>query len=226
MNIVARIVRRLRGMVMRPFLLRRMRRLGITCYPPNIYFDTFSESSIVADVGCGHEAEFSRHMIKEHGLRAFGIDPTKKHAPSLRELERTSRGRFTHLALAVTRENGLLTFHESRENESGSVLSAHTNVLQDHTIDYEVESVSLPELTRRLGGGTLAFVKLDLEGAEYDLLGNVSESDLVPFGQLFVEFHHHCTNHTVRETKAIVERIASKGFKVFTLDEHNYLFYR
>jgi FkbM family methyltransferase len=227
MGIVTRLGRRIRNAIMHPFLVRRMRKLGITYFPPNyIYHGMLTESGIVADVGCGHEAEFSRHMIAEHDVRAFGVDPTRKHAPFLLEVERTSEGRFTYLPLAVTRENGVLTFHESNENESGSVLASHTNMLHDHTNDYEVESINLLELTRRLGGGRVDFVKLDLEGAEYDLLANVSDADLAPFSQLFVEFHHHCTAHTMQETLVLVERIASKGFSVFTLDQHNYLFYR
>jgi FkbM family methyltransferase len=204
-----------------------MTRLGITFRPPNyVYFDAFTESSVVADVGCGHEAELSRLLIKEHGLRAFGVDPTRKHAPYLRELEQTTAGRFTHLPFAVTCANGPLTFHESDENESGSVLRGHANILQDRTHDYEVESVDLTHLARRLGGGNVDLLKLDLEGAEYDLLAHVSGAALQPFSQLFVEFHHHCTDHSVRETKALVARIARAGFKVFTLDAHNYLFYR
>jgi FkbM family methyltransferase len=191
-----------------------------------VYFDTFTEASVVADVGCGYEAEFSRHMLDQHGLRAVGVDPTRKHAPFLRELEGSSQGRFRHLPVAVSRENGVLTFHESRQNESGSLLATHTNVQRDDTNDYEVESVSLPELTRRLGGGSVDFLKLDLEGAEYDLFERVSEEDLRPFGQIFLEFHHHCTDHTVAETKEVVDRISRNGFKVFTLDRHNYLFYR
>ena len=227
MSLVARGVRRLRDAVTRPFLLREMQRRGLNFYPPNyVYRDAFGPASVVADVGCGYEAEFSRHMIATHGLRAFGVDPTRKHAAALRALVETSGGRFMHLPLAVTSANGVTTFHESRQNESGSILPEHTNVRQDETIAYEVETVSLDELRRRLGSETVDFLKLDLEGAEYDLLRDVSPEVLRPFAQVFVEFHHHCTNHTVEETRAVVRRIAEAGFRVFTLDEHNYLFYR
>src|SRR5215203_476629 len=170
MNLVARAYRRVRQLIRQPLLRRRMRRLGMTYYPPNyVYFDSFGPESVVADVGCGYEAEFSRHMIATHGLRAFGVDPTRKHAGSLQTLVKSSGGRFVHLPLAVTQRNGVLTFHESRQNESGSILAEHTNVRHDETVTYDVESVSLAELRRRVGGNTVDFLKLDLEGAEYDL---------------------------------------------------------
>lgn len=227
MSIVVRSARRVRDLVTRPFLLRRLQRQGITYYPPNyVYFDRFGADSIVLDVGCGYEAEFSRHMIQRHGLHAVGVDPTRKHASSLDALARESSGLFTHLPVAVTRASGTLTFHESRENESGSVLPEHTNVRNDSTISYEVETVDLLELTRRVGRESIDFLKLDLEGAEYDLLREVGAADVAPFAQIFVEFHHHCTDHSADETRLLVKRLAGFGFAVLTLDRHNYLFYR
>ena len=96
----------------------------------------------------------------------------------------------------------------------------------DEITSYNVESVSLSELVRRIGTTPVDFIKLDLEGAEYELLDNLSDEDINPFKQIFIEFHHHCTNHTTQETKLLVQNICSKGFKVFTLDYHNYLFYK
>jgi len=204
-----------------------MKRLGMTYYDPNyVYFDSFDRSSVVVDVGCGYEAEFSRHMIARHGLKAYGVDPTRKHVPFLAKLVASSGGRFIHLPFAVAREGRVLTFHESRENESGSLLAEHTNVRRDETTSYEVEAVSLAQLKSRIDADEIAFLKLDLEGAEYDLLRDVSSSDLTSIDQLFVEFHHHCTDHTIAETNAIVARIAAIGFDVFTLDRHNFLFSR
>lgn len=209
-----------------PFRQAKMRRLGMAFYPPNyIYFDRFNEESIVADVGCGFEAEFSRHMIERHRLRAFGVDPTRKHRPHLAHLEATSGGRFRHLPLAVSAVSGTMTFHESRQNESGSLLSGHTNVVNDEIVTYEVESVTLGALQRRLGPH-VDLLKLDLEGAEYGLFEQVEAADLSAFRQIFLECHHHCTEHSVDDTRRIVKRIAAAGFDVFTLDGANFLFYR
>ena len=70
------------------------------------------------------------------------------------------------------------------------------------------------------------YLKLDLEGAEYDLLDTVSAEALSPFDQVFVEFHHHCLErYTEKDTKAVVERLIGTGRTAFSLDDHNYLFY-
>ena len=207
--------------------LMAMKILRIQYYPPNyVYFDNFDRSSVIVDIGCGHEAELSKHLIEKHDLQAFGVDPTIKHAQSLRILEETTKFRFRYLALAVTKTNGVVAFNQSRQNESGSVLSEHTNVKHDDIETYNVESVNLRELVRRIGIVPIDLVKLDLEGAEYELLDEIGDEDLNPFKQIFIEFHHHCTNHTAQETKQMVRTIRKKGFKVFTRDRHNFLFYK
>lgn len=204
-----------------------MKILGIQYFPPNyVYFDNFNKLSVVIDAGCGHEAEFSRHLIEKYGLQAFGVDPTRKHTPFLKILEDTTKGKFRCLPLAVTPINGFITFHESRQNESGSILSSHTNMQNDDTITYSVESVNLKGLVQRIGATPVDFLKLDLEGAEYELLNEIGDEDINAFKQIFIEFHHHCTNHTARETKLLVRNICNKGFKVFTRDRRNYLFYK
>jgi FkbM family methyltransferase len=205
----------------------KMKILRIQYYPPNyVYFDNFNQSSVIIDAGCGHEAELSKHLIQKHKLKAFGVDPTKKHAPYLKILEDITKGKFRHLPLAVTPKSGFITFHESQQNESGSILADHTNILNDDITTYTVESVNLRELLRRIGANPVDFIKLDLEGAEYDLLNDISEEDVNPFKQIFIEFHHHCTAHTIKETMLAVKNICSKGFKAFTRDRHNYLFYK
>jgi FkbM family methyltransferase len=200
---------------------------GVRFLEPNyLYLDWFNSSSIVVDVGCGHAAEFSKYLVRKYNLHAFGVDPTLKHAPFLRAIEQASRGNFRHLALAVTKQAGPVTFYESNQNESGSILAEHANIVRDSTRSYQVESVDLPALVGKIGARPIDFIKLDLEGAEYGLLADATESDLKYFNQVFVEFHDHCTNYTFLETQAIVDRVRGLGFKVFTLDKHNYLFHR
>jgi FkbM family methyltransferase len=199
---------------------------GITHTKPNyIYLDRFSEGGVAVDVGCGWEADFSQLMIGRHGLDAYGVDPTRKHASALHALEEKTNGKFHHLPLAVSRESGHITFHESRDHESGSILNEHTNIQNDETVSYEVESVALNDLLKRIGTGRVDILKLDLEGAEYGLLESVTGQELEPFSQIFIEFHHHCTGYTRRDTRRMVKRITGNGFRVFTLDLHNYLFY-
>src|SRR6185436_19834878 len=118
----------------------------------------------------------------------------RKHSGALRQLEAEYPGRFAHVPCAIAATDGKLTFHESRLWESGSLLSDHVNVRTDETTSYDVEAVTLRTLLKRVGADTVEILKLDLEGAEYDLLGHMTAEDFRPFTQVFVEFHHHAVN--------------------------------
>jgi hypothetical protein len=92
-------------------------------------------------------------------------------------------------------------------------------------VSYEVPAVGLNRLREHVGVDRVDFLKLDLEGAEYELLDTVSSEDLAPFAQIFVEFHHHAVAAiTIRDTERVVARVCQMGFNAHSLDDHNYLF--
>jgi FkbM family methyltransferase len=201
---------------------------GVRFAPPNyIFHAAFSPKSTIVDVGCGFDADFSVYLIRKYGLKSLGVDPTLKHRESLLILEKKWGGRFVHVPVAVSASDGKITFHESVENVSGSIISEHKNVKNDHVRTYEVDSVSLKNLPGRLGLTRIEYIKLDLEGAEYDLLQNIKAGDVGAYDQIFIEFHHHCIPTFSREdTMDRVKKVAACGFVTYTLDGHNYLFYR
>jgi len=202
--------------------------LGVKFLPPNyLFFGKFNEKSVIIDVGCGYLAEFSCSLVQEYNLKAFGIDPTLKHQPSLAAIEANNNGRFKHIPIAITQQNGKINFHETLDHESGSVLESHQNILNDSVRTYEVESMNLLTLLDFLNLTEVDLIKLDLEGAEFELLSNISENDLKPFKQIFIEFHHLAVkDYSITDTLRIVKRIKALGFNSFSLDRVNFLFYK
>ena len=228
MNVIARATRRIGRELKKCARVRRVRRAGLAYVPPNfVYRPDLSTESVVIDGGCSYEADFSVSLIRRYGVRAFGVDPTRKHSAALRELEAQHPGRFVHVPCAIAAADGVLTFNESRTNESGSLLQDHVNVIQDETTSYDVRAVTLESLLRCIGVDAVDLLKLDLEGAEYELLDSVTAEQLRPFKQVFVEFHHHAVSRFQEaDSLRIVRRITEFGFNAISVDDHNYLFYR
>lgn len=201
---------------------------GLTWHYPNyIYFNWLDCNSTVIDVGCGSDADFSRHLIKKYGLKCYAVDPTVKHRTALEAIEREFPDRFKHLNFAVSVTNGTITFHESKDSMSGSIRTDHRNVREHEVKSYQVESVTPIELLNRLGLEFADFLKLDIEGAEFELLSNLDLSQLKAFKQIFVEFHSCLHGITHREIKTIVDLFRESGFKVFSIGgqtSHNFLF--
>jgi FkbM family methyltransferase len=206
----------------------KAKRLGIQTLPPNyLFFENFDEKCIIIDVGCGFQAEFSCALIDKYKVKAYAVDPTLKHKTYLNVLEEKYRGNFIHVQTAVSKTSGKISFYETLDNESGSILSGHKNIIHDTIRTYEVDSVNLVSLLERLNLKEVDLLKLDLEGAEFDLLKNILKEDLEPYKQIFVEFHHLTVKeYSKNDTKKIVKRIKTFGFKCFSLDHESYLFYK
>jgi FkbM family methyltransferase len=227
MSLARRAIDKIRRTVTFEFRRIRARKRGIRFSRPNyVYLDRFDPSKILIDVGCGHVAEFSKHIMTTYGSDAYGVDPTRKHAAHLEALELSTGGKFHHVPVAVAASNGTITFNESKQNESGSLLRDHTNVKADEIVTYEVEAVTLSGLLDRIGKAGAEYIKLDLEGAEYQLLEAAQKRDLEPFKQIFVEFHHHAVDRYSRsDTEQVVRSLEAMGLTSVTFDDHNYLFY-
>jgi FkbM family methyltransferase len=202
---------------------------GLEYASPNYLFNPslLGTAPVVIDTGCGYEAEFSLFMIANKNARAFAIDPTRKHAPQLEALTVKHPDAFTYFQMALAGRNGTITFHEPVHFESGSIEVDHGNISRDDTNVYQVEAVTPGELMSRLGLHQADMLKLDIEGAEYNLLENVGREELIRFRQLFIEFHHHTiASRTPAHTLALVDKIRGFGFSSYSLDDHNFLMVR
>ena len=212
-------------------MLRRKpqaRKRGIIYHPSNFIFRKgINENSVIVDVGCGYEADFSRHMISCYGARAYAIDPTEKHKKYLQKIEETSGGKFVYLQNAVSSVSGDLLFYEIENHESGSLFSDHTNIKQDVTISYHVRSLTLKEIPQKIGHSRIDLIKLDIEGAEFDLFNDIQAKDIQVYDQIYIEFHHKAIeSKSFADTQRIIDILGEMGFTNFSLDDLNYLFYR
>lgn len=205
----------------------KYRKLGLEGFPPNyIYFNRFNEKSIVIDVGCGFEAELSVTLINKYNVTAFAVDPTLKHQSFIQQIEREYASKFNYLQYALSAENGETTFYEAENCESGSLLSAHKNLQTNKTTEYKVQLIDLPSLINLTGSKDIEYLKIDIEGAEYQLFNDKNLEALKNVKQLFIEFHHiSVEGFSKKDTLNVVKKIESVGFKSFSYDGLNYLFF-
>jgi FkbM family methyltransferase len=230
MSLIKKSVTFFKKIIIEKLRIIEAKKKGIQFSRPNyIYLEKFNANSTIVDVGCADDPDFSIFIMNKYDCKCFGIDPTKKHFEALNNVELNYKNKFKHLPYAVATENGKLIFHESENNTSGSLLVKHTNVKNDLVTSYEVDTINLVELKRLIldKGGKINFLKLDLEGAEYKLLENITPMDLNDIEQIFIEFHHHCIEGiTIKDTLLFVKKIENFGFKSFSIDNHNFLFYK
>lgn len=225
-------IKRIFGELKEIFLTLRNRRLikkyKISFIKPNyLFLLVFDPGDVIVDVGCGFDADLSVALIKKYGIKSFGVDPTKKHREQLKQLEFKHKGVFFHLPVAVSSENGEVEFFESEDNVSGSFLLGHKNIASDRVIAYKVKSLTPDSLLKEVGLKKAKYLKLDLEGAEYNLIFSNRKEFFEPFSQVFVEFHHGTVSkYFKKHTKKAVGIFENNGFLPFTIDDVSYLFFK
>ena len=127
MSTAIRVINYIKRSNLKNWRLIKAKKLGIKYVSPNfLYLPMFSDNSIVIDVGCSHEADFSLYMMKNYGVKAYAVDPTKKHATALHRIQTSYENKFKYLPYALTAKDQMLDFYESKTNESGSILRAGT----------------------------------------------------------------------------------------------------
>jgi len=190
-------------------------------------FNQLNENSVIIDIGLGHDADFSSALNRRYACRCYGVDPTIKHRSSIEASTTTIGEQFSYINAALGAKNGRQIFYESLDNVSGSFYDDHRNITNDHIREYEVAVVTLKDLIDHIGMEVIDLIKIDVEGAEYEVLSKADREIISHFRQMVVEFHHDVIErYSLADTKRIVRRLSGLGYLYYTVDGMNYLFFQ
>lgn len=176
------------------------------------------QESIVYSLGVGDEIDFDLAIIEAYGVEIHAFDPTPS---SIRMLgERSLPPRFHFHPWAVTAADGSLTFYPRLRKDGTKSAVMFTMIAEPETIDdaIEVPACSLASIAARLGHARIDLLKMDIEGAEYEVLEGLLESPIKP-RQLLVEFHHRFVEDGLQKTYDLIGRLRECGYRIFAISE-------
>ncbi len=176
------------------------------------------QDSIVYSLGVGDEIGFDLSVIDRFGAEVFAFDPT----PNSIDLLDSSKlpERFHFYPWAVTASDGSLKFYPRLKKDGSKSDVMFTMIAEEETKDdvIEVPAYSLTSIIEKLGHDRIDLLKMDIEGAEYEVLEGLLQSPVLPT-QLLVEFHHRFVEDGLTKTYDIIRRLRSVGYKVFAISE-------
>lgn len=175
-------------------------------------------SSIVYSLGIGDDIDFDRALIERCGCTVLAFDPTPATLRWLAQQDMPPQFHFH--PWAITASDGSLKFYP-RVRPDGTLSDVmYTLVPEDAARAHgtEVQAYSLESAMARLGHRAIDILKVDIEGAEYDVIDSVTTLDEPP-RQLLVEFHHRFANIGKARTEEAIAKLNAAGYKIFAISE-------
>ena len=187
---------------------------------------------LVVDCGLGQDISFDVAFLSHFGGTVVGIEANPESfawcrarcPPGMRLLDRafwTVAGDTLEFHLPRPREQ----LPRGADGVSGSLLESHKYVAGGRS--RPVITTDLAEVLAGAGRADCDVLKLDIEGAEYDVLPDLAGRGLLAkCRQLLVEFHHGATGHAMAHTEAVVAAVLAAGFRLAHVEGRNYIFRR
>jgi FkbM family methyltransferase len=155
-------------------------------------------------VGVGGDISFDLELIARYGARVRAFDAVEGYVA---EALQTAAGNplFSAHHAAVATRDGPIRMQVTHDAQSRSVSAAG---LYDSESFIELPGRSLRSLMDELGDTSIELLKLDIEGAEYEVLPTL---DLPAVGVkvLALQLHHTAS---VAEAKRLVEHLRNAGY--------------
>jgi FkbM family methyltransferase len=146
--------------------------------------------------------EFAKAITARFGCRCLAVEPSPEPFAAIAETPLISK-----LQAAAAAKSGMVPFRIATDSIHSSMYrpSAVVNVI-------DVRALSLPDLFALVGVTPLDLVKIDIEGAEIDMINSWPPSILQQIRQLSVEFHDHNGITPASEIRSTLARLHKLGF--------------
>lgn len=172
--------------------------------------DKLSRDSVILDFGA-NLGKFSETMRSDYGCNCFLFEANTDLISKIGFPKNQVHN------VAITKQDGDVQFNVSDNNEASSLIDNFQTVW-DENLQITVPGWSFATVLQKLSltDEVIDVLKIDIEGAELDLLETVDKSLLSKIAQISVEFHDWINPSLYARTKNVISRMQALGFDGFT----------
>jgi FkbM family methyltransferase len=167
--------------------------------------------SQVLDLGANYGL-FAKAITARFGCRCIAVKPSPEPFAAIAETPLISK-----LQAAAASKSGTVPFHIATDSVFSSLYPT-SNVVRV----IEVRAFSLPDLLDLVDARPVDLLKMDIEGAEIELLNSCPTTILQQIRQISVEFHDHCDLTPASEVSSTLARLHKLGFFSVRMSRHGH----
>lgn len=219
-------IRRLTGRAprVRADLRIERRRLGTEYGGWVIAPSVLSPGAVVYSAGVGADVSFDEALLETCAPAVLRLlDPT----PGVLDHERVAKleagpCRVSRHAVALGGTDGTIRFWPPAREDHVSYSGVHATGREP----IDVPARTLSSLLVALGDDHVDLLKMDIEGAEYEVIDDLLAGSIRP-GHLLVEFHHRFAGIGPRRMEESVAALRDAGYRLFAIsptgEEYSFL---
>ena len=183
-------------------------------------YSKLNSNSVVYSVGVGSNIDFDLALIQQLKLEVYAFDPTPR---SIEWIKKQSLSKsFKFIPVGLGSNDGEMEFFPPRKESS-----THFSPI-DRYDNLEVETIKAPvktlkSIAQELDHQTIDLLKMDIEGAEYEVIDNLEEQEL-EINQILIEFHHMYKGISLDDTKKAIDKLRKLNFELFHISQRTYEF--
>ena len=166
--------------------------------------------SVIYSFGVGEDISFDLGVIERFGATVHAFDPTPRSIEWVHAGTRPVRFRFHPFGVASRDGTARFTPPADPAHVSHSLLAGRRSPRP--AVELEVHRLSW--ILESLGHDHLDLLKLDIEGAEYEVLEDLVASRIA-VGQILVEFHHRIKGIGMGRTERTIDQLRATGYRIF-----------
>jgi len=167
----------------------------------------------VYSLGVGENIDFDLALIETHDAQVYAFDPTPNSIDWLRS--RAVPNNFHFFPWAVAAADGVLFLYPRMRHDGSRSKVMFTLLAEPAAAEnaVEVPARTLASIARELGHERVDVLKMDIEGAEYEVIRDLLDSPMRPT-QLLIEFHHRFAGVGVPPTLEAIAALRAAGYRL------------
>lgn len=171
-----------------------------------------TSDSIVYSLGVGEDTSFDQQLIDRFSVLVHAFDPTPKAINWVKKHQISPK--FILHEYGVADFDGTANFNPPINPNHVS----HTIITRPET---EAQSIKvsvkrLSTIMKELNHKRIDLLKMDIEGAEYGVISDMKNTQILP-KQILIEFHHRFPGIGIERTMAAIKSLKNQGYKIFSV---------